>query len=48
MTSVCQPLQVENIEFTQVEMKVVEGLKQGNDCLEQMHKVCYPNCFTHY
>jgi len=37
--------QVENIEFTQVEMKVVEGLKQGNECLEQMHKV-YPNFFT--
>ncbi|XP_065900030.1 charged multivesicular body protein 6-A-like [Dysidea avara] len=30
---------VENIEFTQVEMKVVEGLKQGNECLEQMHKM---------
>lgn len=30
---------VENIEFTQVEMKVVEGLKQGNECLEQMHKI---------
>ena len=30
---------VENIEFTQIEMKVVEGLKQGNECLEQMHKV---------
>ena len=33
--------QVENIEFTQVEMKVVEGLKQGNECLEQMHKVVF-------
>lgn len=32
---------VENIEFTQIEMKVVEGLKQGNECLEEMHKVCF-------
>ena len=31
---------VENIEFAQIEMKVVEGLKQGNECLEQLHKVC--------
>ena len=31
---------VDNIEFTQIEMKVVEGLKQGNECLEAMHKVC--------
>ena len=35
----CNVSQVENIEFTQVEVKVVEGLKQGNECLEQMHKV---------
>ena len=30
---------VDNIEFAQIEMKVVEGLKVGNKCLEDMHKV---------
>lgn len=30
---------VDNIEFAQIEMKVVEGLKTGNECLEQMHKL---------
>ena len=30
---------VDNIEFTQIEVKVVEGLKQGNEALEQLHKV---------
>ena len=30
---------VDNIEFTQIEMKVVEGLKTGNECLQQMHKI---------
>jgi len=30
---------VDNIEFTQIEMKVVEGLKTGNKCLEEMHKI---------
>ena len=30
---------VENIEFAQIEMKVVEGLKTGNQCLEEMHKI---------
>lgn len=30
---------VDNIEFTQIEIKVVEGLKTGNECLEQMHKI---------
>ena len=30
---------VDNLEFTQIEMKVVEGLKTGNECLEQMHKI---------
>ena len=29
---------VEQIQFTQVQMQVVEGLKQANECLEQMHK----------
>ena len=30
---------VDNIEFAQIEIKVVEGLKTGNECLEQMHKI---------
>ncbi len=30
---------VDTIEFTQIELKVVEGLKTGNECLEQMHKI---------
>ena len=30
---------VETLEYTQVEMQVVEGLKQGNESLEAMHKV---------
>ncbi|XP_064407020.1 charged multivesicular body protein 6-A-like [Halichondria panicea] len=30
---------VDTIEFAQIEMKVVEGLKTGNECLEQMHKI---------
>ncbi|XP_007886860.1 charged multivesicular body protein 6 isoform X2 [Callorhinchus milii] len=30
---------VQNIEFTQIEMKVIEGLKIGNDCLKKMHEV---------
>ncbi len=30
---------VDTIEFTQIEIKVVEGLKTGNECLEQMHKI---------
>jgi charged multivesicular body protein 6 len=30
---------VETLEYTQIEMKVVEGLKQGNDCLNEMHKI---------
>ena len=30
---------VDNIEFAQVEMKVIEGLKTGNKCLEEMHKM---------
>ena len=30
---------VDTIEFTQIEVKVVEGLKQGNEALEQLHKV---------
>ncbi|XP_074081056.1 charged multivesicular body protein 6 [Macrotis lagotis] len=30
---------VQNIEFTQIEMKVIEGLKFGNECLNKMHQV---------
>ncbi|XP_073538700.1 charged multivesicular body protein 6 [Phyllobates terribilis] len=30
---------VEDIEFAQIEMKVIEGLKIGNDCLKKMHEV---------
>lgn len=30
---------VETLEYTQIEMKVVEGLKQGNECLQELHKV---------
>lgn len=32
-------LQVQDIEFAQIEMKVIEGLKVGNDCLKKMHEV---------
>ncbi|XP_029455062.1 charged multivesicular body protein 6 isoform X1 [Rhinatrema bivittatum] len=30
---------VQDIEFTQIEMKVIEGLKVGNECLKKMHEV---------
>ncbi|XP_068120059.1 charged multivesicular body protein 6 [Hyperolius riggenbachi] len=30
---------VEDIEFAQIELKVIEGLKIGNDCLKKMHEV---------
>lgn len=30
---------VDNIEFAQIELKVVEGLKTGNKCLEEMHRI---------
>ncbi|XP_028675905.1 charged multivesicular body protein 6 [Erpetoichthys calabaricus] len=30
---------VQEIEFAQIEMKVIEGLKIGNDCLKKMHEV---------
>ncbi len=32
-------IQVQDIEFAQIEIKVIEGLKAGNDCLKQMHEV---------
>ncbi|XP_041937985.1 charged multivesicular body protein 6 [Alosa sapidissima] len=30
---------VQDLEFSQIEMKVIEGLKIGNDCLKKMHEV---------
>ncbi|XP_075701333.1 charged multivesicular body protein 6 [Rhinoderma darwinii] len=30
---------VEDLEFAQIELKVIEGLKIGNDCLKKMHEV---------
>uniref|UniRef100_A0A3P9C898 Charged multivesicular body protein 6 n=1 Tax=Maylandia zebra TaxID=106582 RepID=A0A3P9C898_9CICH len=30
---------VQDIEFMQIEMKVIEGLKVGNDCLKSMHEI---------
>ncbi|XP_030591837.1 charged multivesicular body protein 6-like [Archocentrus centrarchus] len=30
---------VQDIEFMQIEMKVIEGLKVGNDCLKSMHEL---------
>lgn len=30
---------VQDIEFAQIEMKVIEGLKVGNDCLKKMHEL---------
>lgn len=32
-------LQVQDLEFAQIEVKVLEGLKVGNDCLKKMHEV---------
>lgn len=32
-------LQIQDIEFAQIEVKIIEGLKAGNDCLKQMHEV---------
>ncbi|XP_035695110.1 charged multivesicular body protein 6-B-like [Branchiostoma floridae] len=29
----------DDIEFASIEMKVMEGLKKGNDCLKEMHKI---------
>lgn len=41
--NICQ--QVQDIEFMQIEMKVIEGLKVGNDCLKSMHEVDIRYCF---
>lgn len=30
---------VQDLEFTQIEIKVIEGLKVGNQCLKKMHEV---------
>ena len=32
-------IQVDNLEFAQVEQKVINGLKQGNESLKKMHEV---------
>uniref|UniRef100_A0A8C2GXS9 Charged multivesicular body protein 6a n=1 Tax=Cyprinus carpio TaxID=7962 RepID=A0A8C2GXS9_CYPCA len=32
-------IQVQDIEFAQIEIKIIEGLKAGNYCLKQMHEV---------
>uniref|UniRef100_A0A3B5LQ64 Charged multivesicular body protein 6a n=1 Tax=Xiphophorus couchianus TaxID=32473 RepID=A0A3B5LQ64_9TELE len=32
-------LMVQDIEFMQIEVKVVEGLKIGNECLKNMHEI---------
>lgn len=31
--------QVQSIEFAQIEMKVLQGLQFGNECLKKMHQV---------
>lgn len=31
--------QVQDLEFAQIERRVIEGLKVGNDCLKKMHEV---------
>lgn len=40
ISAVCL-FQVHDIEFAQIEAKVVEGLKSGNAALKKMHEVCY-------
>ena len=37
-------LQVQDIEFAQIEAKVIEGLKTGNESLKKMHEV---SVFSH-
>lgn len=36
-TSYC--IQVQDLEFAQIEKKVLDGLKVGNECLKKMHEV---------
>lgn len=31
--------QVQDLEFVQIEKKVIDGLKVGNECLKKMHEV---------
>ena len=31
--------QVQDLEFAQIEKKVIDGLKIGNQCLKKMHEV---------
>lgn len=40
--NICQ--QVQDIEFMQIEMQVIEGLKVGNECLKSMHEVNTLSC----
>jgi len=35
----CIDRMIQEVEFAQVELKVVEGLKQGNEALKQLHEV---------
>lgn len=37
--------QVHDIEFMQIEIRVIEGLKVGNECLKSMHEVL---AFPHF
>lgn len=34
--------QVQDLEFAQIEKKVIDGLKVGNQCLKKMHEVGDP------
>lgn len=37
--------QVQDIEFMQIEIRVIEGLRVGNECLKSMHEV---RAFPHF
>lgn len=39
-------LQVQDLEFAQIERKVIDGLKVGNECLKKMHEVRRSNLPT--
>ena len=34
-------LQVHDLEFAQIEVAVVQGLKSGNESLKKLHQVCF-------
>lgn len=38
-SSLCSSFQVQDLEFAQIERKVIDGLKVGNECLKKMHEV---------